>query len=173
MSPLLTFAFFVLLAAAASGWALLDARRNRQKALGPASDRDFRSLAVAATAPDDLGRLAPTLSRQRQPDGRSLSFLGRVDRSVGKKAVMLRLTFAAYVPANEGTFNPGALTVRADAGFYNWDLINRLTRLDVAWSITVNLNPSIGKAIAAIAEDAWVDIVYPTAEQPRSPRPPM
>ncbi|MDP1818508.1 MAG: IS1380 family transposase [Acidimicrobiales bacterium] len=59
----------------------------------------------------------------------------------------------------------GVLTVRADAGFYNWDLINRLTRLGVAWSITVNLNPSIRTAIAAIDENAWVDIVYPDGGQ--------
>jgi len=55
----------------------------------------------------------------------------------------------------------GPLTLRADAGFYNWDLINRLTRLGVAWSITVNQNPSIRKAIAAIDEADWIDIVYP------------
>lgn len=55
----------------------------------------------------------------------------------------------------------GQLTLRADAGFYNWDLISGLTRLGVAWSITVNMNPSIRKAIAAIDEDAWTDIVYP------------
>jgi Transposase DDE domain group 1 len=55
----------------------------------------------------------------------------------------------------------GPLRLRADAGFYNWALINRLSRLGVTWSITVNLNPSIRKAIAAIDKDAWVDIVYP------------
>lgn len=55
----------------------------------------------------------------------------------------------------------GPLTLRADAGFYNWDLVKTLTRLDVAWSITVNLNPSLHEAIAAIDEDDWVDIVYP------------
>lgn len=55
----------------------------------------------------------------------------------------------------------GGLTLRADAGFYNWDLIATLSRLGVAWSITVNMNPSIRKAIAAIDEDDWVDIVYP------------
>ena len=47
----------------------------------------------------------------------------------------------------------GPLTLRADAGFYNWDLINRLSRLGVTWSITVNLNPSIRTAIAAIDDD--------------------
>jgi hypothetical protein len=55
----------------------------------------------------------------------------------------------------------GPLTLRADAGFYNWDLINTLSRLGVAWSITVNMNPSIRKAIAAIDEADWTDIVYP------------
>lgn len=55
----------------------------------------------------------------------------------------------------------GPLTLRADAGFYNWELIGRLTRLGVSWSITVNMNPSIAKVIAAIEADAWTDIVYP------------
>ncbi|MDP1805218.1 MAG: transposase, partial [Acidimicrobiales bacterium] len=56
-------------------------------------------------------------------------------------------------------------TLRADAGFYNWDLIGILTRAGVAWSITVNMNPSIRKAIAAIDEDHWADIVYPDGGQ--------
>ena len=59
----------------------------------------------------------------------------------------------------------GPVTLRADAGFYNRDLINTLTRLGVAWSITVNMNPSIRKTIAAIDEAAWVDIVYPDGGQ--------
>jgi hypothetical protein len=55
----------------------------------------------------------------------------------------------------------GPLTVRADAGFFSWELIRLLNRLGVAWSITVTLNPSIRTAIAAIDEDAWTDITYP------------
>ena len=55
----------------------------------------------------------------------------------------------------------GALTVRADAGFFNWDLIGTLVRLEVAFSITVISNKSVKEAISAIAEDAWIDIVYP------------
>jgi len=45
----------------------------------------------------------------------------------------------------------GALAVRGDAGFWNYALIDTLTRLGVAWSITVRINPSIRKAIEAIA----------------------
>ena len=44
----------------------------------------------------------------------------------------------------------GSLTVRADAGFWNYALIDTLTRLGVAWSITVRINPSIRTAIEGI-----------------------
>ena len=55
----------------------------------------------------------------------------------------------------------GPLCVRADSGFYAWDTIDTLTRLDVAWSVTVNINASIRTAIEAISDDAWIDIAYP------------
>jgi hypothetical protein len=55
----------------------------------------------------------------------------------------------------------GALTVRADAGFWNYALIDTLGRLGVAWSITVRINASIRKAIEKIDESAWTPIVYP------------
>lgn len=55
----------------------------------------------------------------------------------------------------------GELTVRADAGFWSYALIDTLTRLGVRWSITVRINASIRKAIDAIGDDAWTAIVYP------------
>jgi hypothetical protein len=55
----------------------------------------------------------------------------------------------------------GALTVRADAGFWNYALIDTLVRLGVRWSVTVRINPSIRRAIDAIAESAWTTITYP------------
>jgi hypothetical protein len=55
----------------------------------------------------------------------------------------------------------GPLKLRADAGYYSWELIGTLNRLGVAWSITVIQNPSIRRAIAAIDESDWIDIVYP------------
>jgi hypothetical protein len=55
----------------------------------------------------------------------------------------------------------GALTVRADAGFWSYALIDTLDRLGVDWSITVRINPSIRKAIETIEESAWTPIVYP------------
>jgi len=55
----------------------------------------------------------------------------------------------------------GPLTLRADSGFFSWELINTLTRLGVTWSVTVSMNPSARKAIAAIDEGDWIDITYP------------
>ncbi len=54
----------------------------------------------------------------------------------------------------------GALTVRADSGFWSWKLIDRLNTHRVAWSITVRLHAKMKTAIAEINEDAWVDIDY-------------
>src|SRR5215207_11515542 len=59
----------------------------------------------------------------------------------------------------------GALTVRADAGFWSYALLDTLTRLGVRWSVTVRINPSIGTAIEAIEESAWRTIAYPDGGQ--------
>src|SRR5262245_49499996 len=55
----------------------------------------------------------------------------------------------------------GPLTLRADSGFFSCELVETLDRLGVAWSITVTLNPSTRRAIAAIGERDWADITYP------------
>jgi len=55
----------------------------------------------------------------------------------------------------------GPLTLRADAGFYSFELIKVLHRLSVSWSITVHLNKSVHQAICTIDEDEWRDIAYP------------
>ncbi len=55
----------------------------------------------------------------------------------------------------------GPLVMRADAGFFSYALIDILTRLGVAWSITVQIGPRIRACIEAIDESAWKAIVYP------------
>jgi hypothetical protein len=59
----------------------------------------------------------------------------------------------------------GPLTLRADAGFYSWELVDTLNRVGVGWSITVSMNPSVRTAITAIDEADWSDIVYPDSGQ--------
>lgn len=55
----------------------------------------------------------------------------------------------------------GDLTVRADAGFWSYALIDTLNRLQVSWSITVRINRAIATAIDEIDENAWTPIAYP------------
>ncbi len=55
----------------------------------------------------------------------------------------------------------GPLVLRADSGFFSYALIDRLTRLGVGWSITVQISPHIRSCIEAIEESAWQSIVYP------------
>ena len=54
----------------------------------------------------------------------------------------------------------GPLTLRADSGFFSWEIVDTLTRLGVDYSITVNLNAGIRRAIAGIAETEWAPIPY-------------
>ncbi len=55
----------------------------------------------------------------------------------------------------------GPLTLRADAGFFSWDLVGILTRFRCRFSITVAPNTQVRGAIASIEEDRWRNIVYP------------
>ncbi len=54
----------------------------------------------------------------------------------------------------------GAITLRADSGFYAGSVAAACRAADVRFSITVKLNPAIRKAIATIPEEAWVAIPY-------------
>jgi PII-like signaling protein len=59
----------------------------------------------------------------------------------------------------------GAVTVRGDAGFWSYALIDTLDRLQVAWSITIAIRAQVKAAIDAIDESAWTPIVYPDGGQ--------
>ena len=55
----------------------------------------------------------------------------------------------------------GEIVVRMDAGFWSKDTIATLGRLDVRYTMAVRTgNTAISAAVAAIDEDAWVDIDY-------------
>ena len=59
----------------------------------------------------------------------------------------------------------GPILVRADAGFWSRRLLDTLQRLKTAYSITVNLNPTMRARIAQIPETAWIPITYPDGGQ--------
>jgi hypothetical protein len=54
----------------------------------------------------------------------------------------------------------GKLTFRADSAFYSRAFITACQDHDVAFSVTVDNNSAIRRAIAAIDDDAWVPIDY-------------
>jgi hypothetical protein len=59
----------------------------------------------------------------------------------------------------------GQILVRADAGFWSRQLIDTLQRLKTAYSITVNVNPTMRSVIDQIPDGAWIPIVYPDGGQ--------
>jgi hypothetical protein len=54
----------------------------------------------------------------------------------------------------------GELTFRMDSGFWSANLIRRLRRHRVRYSITVRQTKTVRAAIAQIPEHDWVDIAY-------------
>jgi hypothetical protein len=71
------------------------------------------------------------------------------------------LRFAAETLARLRRLAPdAAVTVRADAGFFSYDMIAKLEAKGVRYSITVARNAKVKTAIDAIGEDAWTPIGY-------------
>jgi hypothetical protein len=54
----------------------------------------------------------------------------------------------------------GLLTLRADSGFYSKAVLTTCRRAGVRFSVTARMDKAIQRAIAAIAEEAWVPIPY-------------
>jgi Transposase DDE domain group 1 len=57
----------------------------------------------------------------------------------------------------------GTLVTRADSAFYSAAFTGAVRESGACFSVTVQMNPSIRAAIAAIGEDAWTPIRYPRA----------
>jgi hypothetical protein len=60
--------------------------------------------------------------------------------------------------------DPAAVVVRADSGFYQHRLMDRLSRAGVGFSITIHQRAPVRAAIEAIAAPAWWRIDYPAGE---------
>src|SRR3954447_2182162 len=66
----------------------------------------------------------------------------------------------------------GVKLLRADSGFWNTKVFERLERAGWQYSIGVRMIKTVGAAVEAIDEDAWTKIEdYPTTARRRSPRP--
>ena len=69
--------------------------------------------------------------------------------------------FTAETLARLGRLAPGAkVTVRADAGFFSYRLIDTIEAKGAAYSITITQNSKVKAAIDAIDDEAWKPIPY-------------
>jgi hypothetical protein len=57
----------------------------------------------------------------------------------------------------------GMLVVRADSAYYSAAFCHAVRRAGARFSVTVNMNPKVAAAIAAISDDAWTPVRYPRA----------
>lgn len=63
--------------------------------------------------------------------------------------------------AQDRTEVRGEIVVRADSAFYSRTVIAACRRARVRFSVTVRIDAKVRRAIATIADDAWVEIQYP------------
>ena len=69
--------------------------------------------------------------------------------------------FAAETLARLSRLAPNtAVTVRADAGFFSYDMIDKLEAHDARWSVTVPQNAKVKAAVDGIDEADWKCIAY-------------
>jgi hypothetical protein len=105
--------------------------------------------ALAATICTPLG--APVIAAARLRGGTANSARGAA-----------RFAAGAIATARE-TGCSGLIIVRADSAYYSAAFCGAVRRAGARFSITVNMDPKIAAAIAAIPEAAWTGIRYPRA----------
>ena len=105
--------------------------------------------ALAATITTPLG--APVIAAARLRGGNAHSARGAASFAA------TAITTARAIGCS------GLLIVRADSAYYSAAFCRAVRRAGARFSVTVNTDPKISAAIAAIPEDAWTAIKYPRA----------
>ena len=83
----------------------------------------------------------------------------RMRKGSSQKGVARFVTEAVNRARRAGAGGP--ITIRADAGFWSYEMIERLDRLCVRWSITIPQYPQVKTVISSIEETEWTPIDYP------------
>src|SRR5690348_1185955 len=109
--------------------------------------RGLNALAAAISTP--LG--APVIAATRLRGGNAASSRGAASFA----------TEAVHTARATGC--TGTLVVRADSAFYSAAFTSAVRAAGAFFSVTVQMNPHVQAAIAAIPEDAWRPIQYPRA----------
>jgi hypothetical protein len=105
--------------------------------------------ALVATIGTPLG--APVIAATRLRGGSAASSRGAASFATGA------------VHTARATGCTGTLVVRADSAFYSAAFTGAVRAAGAFFSVTVQMNPHVQAAVAAIGEDAWVPIKYPRA----------
>ena len=105
--------------------------------------------ALAATISTPLG--APVIAATRLRGGNAASCRGAAGFA------------GAAVRTARATGCSGTLVARADSAFYSAAFTSAVRAAGAFFSVTVQMNPHVKAAIAAIGEDAWTPINYPRA----------
>jgi hypothetical protein len=105
--------------------------------------------ALAATISTPLA--APVIAATRLRGGNANSARGAASLA------------AEAVTTARATGCTGTVVVRADSAFYSAAFTGAVRRAGAFFSVTVQMNPHVGAAIAAIGEDAWRPVKYPRA----------
>ena len=105
--------------------------------------------ALAATISTPLA--APVIAATRLRGGNANSARGAASLA------------AEAVAAARATGCTGTLVVRADSAFYSAAFTGAVRAAGAFFSVTVQMNPHVQAAIAAIGEDAWTPVNYPRA----------
>jgi hypothetical protein len=105
--------------------------------------------ALAATISTPLG--APVIAATRLRGGNASSARGAASFA----------TEAVHTARATGC--SGTIVVRADCAFYSAAFTGAVRRAGAFFSVTVQMNPHVRAAIAAISEDDWTPIRYPRA----------
>jgi hypothetical protein len=105
--------------------------------------------ALAATISTPLG--APVIAATRLRGGNAASCRGAA--SFATEAVRTARAIGCS----------GIVVVRADSAFYSAAFASAVRAAGAFFSVTVQMNPHVAAAIAAIGQDAWKPIAYPRA----------
>ncbi len=86
----------------------------------------------------------------------------RAGRAGSARGAASMLTEAVNTAVQAGA-RPDTILVRGDSSYYAGKIITAIVKAKAGFSITTGRDPAIGKAIAAIPDDAFVPVQYPGA----------
>jgi hypothetical protein len=120
--------------------------------------RGLNPLVATISTPD----AAPVIAATQLRAGNAGSARGAASL-VAEAIATTKAVLAAQptAPATTAVTAPPEIVVRADSAFYSRTVVTACRRAGVRFSITVRIDAKIRRTIAAIDDDAWVEIRYP------------